>query len=146
MFVSSPFEEFFSSWPSPTLVPWNLSPDGRVQTRPLPVDITESEEGYLLECDVPGSSLNDIWVFVEDDHLVIRAARPKPQVSPAETLHRRERLYADVERTFFLPKDAWASGLCWSVDCGVLSITLPKRTSTAVPTECFAPASSSPNK
>lgn len=118
----------------------------RTALRDLPdavfVDVLESDDAYRIVADLPGATADDVDVAVSAGRLTVEAeptlpadvidsAADEPATSggsgSAYSYARcgRDRRY-DV--TLPLPPDAAAEGASSSLECGVLQVTLPKRT------------------
>jgi HSP20 family protein len=102
-FARTPFaglvEEMFRELPRPVMR--------------TPLDVEETNEAYVIRCDVPGVDPKDIQLEVNNDMLTLKAERKTPHVV--------------TEHSFELPKKVDASRIEAQVELGVLTLTLPKR-------------------
>lgn len=93
------------------------------------VDISEDEQQYVIQADVPGVDPEDIEITMEGDTLRIQGERKEEKnVGEAEQGNRQrvERLYGRFLRTFTLPDTADAENIRARSNQGVLEITIPK--------------------
>lgn len=104
------------------------------------VDISETEDAYLLEADLPGFAENDIDVKVENDVLTVSSSIEKDPEEEAEKEGEngnenektktaylvKERKSRSFSRAFVLPKDVDSDGITAKVKKGILNLVLPK--------------------
>lgn len=92
-----------------------------------PVDIYETQTGFVLMAEVPGVSLADLDLKVVDDTLILKGERRWTRDQHGENIHRLENSYGKFERTFSLSERIDADNISADLDKGVLKVTLPKR-------------------
>jgi len=94
------------------------------------VDISEGENTYVIEAEVPGYSQEEIDVQVEDNVLTISAGDSKEQ-SEAQNEEKeylvRERRNTEFSRSFSLPKDVDVEKIEGSYKNGILRLELAKK-------------------
>jgi len=95
------------------------------RTPSLKTDIRESENGYILECDLPGFAREDIHAEIKNGYLTIRAERSSENEDKNENYVRRERSLGTFSRTFDL-EGIDAEAITASFKNGVLTLELPK--------------------
>lgn len=88
------------------------------------VNIFETQDGYVLEAEVPGVNRTGLDINVEGSVLTIIGRRNASAV-PGELLH-RESAGADYRRVFELDPAIDTARIEAKVDQGVLTIQLPK--------------------
>ncbi|QDU70652.1 Hsp20/alpha crystallin family protein [Mucisphaera calidilacus] len=110
-----------------------------------PVDVSEVDDAYVIEAELPGFTRDQISINLEDNVLTIEADRStgSDQITPAEgegegqteqaqaekpvaTVHMRERRIEQVRRQFRLPRGLDAGRIDASLTDGVLTVRLPK--------------------
>jgi HSP20 family protein len=103
--------------------------------RPLPVNqdrpfiapnvnIVETEEGYVLEAEMPGVSKEGLDINLEVNVLTIAGRR---QADPAAaTLLYRESNPADYRRVFELDPSIETAKISAQIEQGILTLNLPK--------------------
>lgn len=99
---------------------------------PLPLDVTEGEDGVVVTASVPGFKPEDIDVTIEDNVLTINARTESaeetavPNGAGDERFLIRERRSGAFRRSLRLPEFVDSEGADTRYEHGVLSITLPK--------------------
>jgi HSP20 family protein len=88
------------------------------------VNIFETQEGYVLEAEMPGVSKDGLDITVEGTEITITGRR-SPDTVPGEPLF-RERHTADYRRVFELDPAIDTSKVSAKITQGVLTVTLPK--------------------
>jgi len=99
------------------------------------MDFVETDNNYVIHCDMPGYNKDDINLTVDSGVLNIHATKKDLCTNlPANcTYFRRERSWGKVHRSIRLPSDVDTTGsnLICDYTNGVLCITFPKLTSSA---------------
>jgi HSP20 family protein len=90
-----------------------------------PIDIHEGPEGLVLEADLPGVSLNQLSIQLEDNVLSLHAKVNAPAPEDARVLHEEYRP-GDFYRSFILSDEVERSKIAAELKNGVLKLTLPK--------------------
>jgi len=92
------------------------------------LDISENEDGYQIEMDVPGIPKNDIKISLRDNQLTITGERKaeKKEENKDKTYHRIERYFGKFQRTIALPNEVDAEKIKAEYNNGVLKIILPR--------------------
>lgn len=101
---------------------------------PLPsqikIDLKESPEAYTILAEIPGVSKEDIHVNINGNSVTFKAEVRQQDCRKDENMLRNERYFGAVSRSVSLPVDI-DNGLSKAkYENGVLTLTLPKRTST----------------
>lgn len=94
------------------------------------VDIEESQDRIVLRADLPGVSMDQIELKIENDHLTLRGERAFPAGSRREDFHRIERSFGSFFRSFTLPLNVNQAAIQAELKNGVLEVTLPKKSET----------------
>lgn len=102
------------------------SPSNRnIARNTFKVDVSESEDGYLVEADLPGVAKDQIDISLEDDRLAISVDyEDKKEESEKNYIH-RERRHTSMVRGCYL-KNADAGNVSAKLENGVLTIDIPK--------------------
>ncbi len=99
----------------------------RRRARSFPVlNIWEDKDKLYVEAELPGFSMDDLEIFIENNLLTIKGERKAPELEDV-TWHRRECGYGSFSRTFELPDDVDAEKVEASLRNGILLIELPRR-------------------
>jgi len=115
-----------------------LEPVRSLARRSPAVDVSESEDAYKLEAELPGLSEKDVEVRVEGRTLTIESVTEKvtekaeksEKTDEAKAENRylvRERRAAAFNRSFTLPEDADTESISASFSNGVLELDIKKR-------------------
>ncbi|HEY8454742.1 MAG TPA: Hsp20/alpha crystallin family protein [Actinopolymorphaceae bacterium] len=89
-----------------------------------PVDVEETDEGYIVEVDLPGVSKNDVTVDYRDNQLIIRGEIKEREHTGR--LRRRSRRTGSFDYAVTLPGDVDEDKIEASLADGVLTIYAPK--------------------
>ena len=115
------------------------------------VDVVETDDDVVVTADLPGFDAADIDVELHDDALTLAATREAEHDAPTESAapvdvdspdddperadtaepryHRRERRHGSVSRRIPIPAAVEPNETAAAYDAGVLTVTLPKRSS-----------------
>ena len=94
------------------------------------MDVTESEDRYVLSLDVPGMKKEDIKIEMSGNLLTLSGERKRENRSDTEGSARRyERSYGYFQRSFTLPDSVDADHVEAVYEDGVLQVVLPKAAS-----------------
>jgi HSP20 family protein len=96
---------------------WNLS---------VPMDVSESEDAYLLKASLPGIDPNDIDITFRDGILTIKGEVREDQEVDREQYRVRERRWGSFSRSIQLPSAVRADEIEASYQNGVLRLHIPK--------------------
>ncbi len=92
------------------------------------LDITERENDYLVEAELPGIRVEDLEIAFQDGLLTIQGERHPVGGTPGEKVHRAERRYGAFRRSISMPRHVQADKIEASAHDGVLQILVPKVT------------------
>ncbi|MGC8549694.1 MAG: Hsp20/alpha crystallin family protein [Acidobacteriaceae bacterium] len=92
-----------------------------------PVDVYEDDQKIVLKLEVPGMTLEDFDVQIENNTLTVRGERKFEKEEKEENFHRIERRYGSFFRSFSLPNTVNPDKVEANYDAGVLKISLAKR-------------------
>jgi HSP20 family protein len=90
------------------------------------VDVSEFEDRYEVEVEVPGMKKEDIKVSFEDGILRLTGEKKQEEKTDKKNFHRIERSYGSFERAFRIPGEVQADAIKARYDNGVLNISIPK--------------------
>ena len=96
------------------------------------VDVTESENAYMVKADLPGVDKQDIDVKIDGNVISISAkAERNKELKEGERVVRSERYSGMISRSFSLECDIDENAATAQYQDGVLSLMLPKKTTSA---------------
>lgn len=97
------------------------------------VDVSEKDNAYEVKADIPGVKKEDINIRIDGNVVQIDAEvnREKESRDKAGKVLRSERYWGNISRTFSLGQDVDDTKVVAKYADGVLSLELPKKTSSA---------------
>ena len=123
---------FDSFWFAPTAVRrmFNLEP-GRWEETPFgltapAIDVTEEEDCYKIDAELPGMSENNIDITISGDNLILKGEKREEHEEKSKNRYLSERRYGTFERHFTLPDGVDRDNITAGFSKGVLSVVLPK--------------------
>lgn len=90
------------------------------------VDISEDENGFHIDAELPGIAKENIALNIEEDVLTIKAERKLETEAGNKNYHRVERSARSFSRSFNLGEVIDQEGINAEFKNGVLHVTLPK--------------------
>jgi len=112
------------------MLPLTLRPDwtDTVPTRVVApaANLTERDDAFTLELDLPGVTLDDIEVLADTESVTIRGRRAEEKETDRGAMHLSERFTGSFERSFTLPTEINPDAVEARFSKGVLHVTLPK--------------------
>lgn len=95
---------------------------------PVKVDVTEGDNAYKVQAELPGVKKEDINVSIDGNHIAISAEVKKDhEEKNGERVLRSERYYGKFSRSFQLSQDVDESTAQAKYSDGVLQLVLPKK-------------------
>ena len=89
-------------------------------------DITETDDKYVINLDIPGVSKKDVKISYANGELSISGERKHEKEDKDTRYHRVERAYGKFYRSFNLPKEIVEDKIDAQYKDGALMITVPK--------------------
>ncbi len=90
------------------------------------VDIKENDNEYVVKCELPGVSKDDVKITLESNILTIRGEKKQEKDVKDDNFHCVERSYGSFQRLFTLPTTVENDKIDAVYQDGVLTIILPK--------------------
>jgi len=91
------------------------------------LDISEDENNYYVETDLPGFTKEQISIKAEKDVLTISANVEKEEEKNNKKYHKKERITRSCSRSINIPENVDVTNITAKYDNGVLTLTLPKK-------------------
>jgi HSP20 family protein len=98
----------------------------RRHTDSFKIDMTESENNFLVKADIPGVNRSDIKLTFNNGVLKIKAERHNEFENSSNGNYISERTYGSISRSIKIPQNINQNGINAKYRDGVLVITLPK--------------------
>jgi HSP20 family protein len=90
------------------------------------VDISETQDEYLIRASLPGVKKEDAKVTVEDGMLTLSGERQQQEEQKDEKFHKVESFYGCFSRSFALPDVVDEAAIRADSKDGVLTVHVPK--------------------
>lgn len=90
------------------------------------VDLSETDDAYVLRADLPGLSPDDVSIELENRVLTISGERTAEHETEEAGYRRLERSFGSFRRTLTLPAGVDAEAITAAFDNGVLTVRVPK--------------------
>lgn len=121
--IEDHFSRFFAE-PFGAMTDWS---NGSVGWAPA-IDVSENENEYVIDADIPGVSKDDITLEILDNVVTIKGERKseKKEEDKKKGYHRVERSYGSFQRSVQIPGGFKSDAVEAKFDNGVLRVTLPK--------------------
>lgn len=98
----------------------------------MSTDISESENEYRIDMELPGFSKENINAELKDGYMTVTASRTEEKNEENEKTHyiHKERYSGSYSRSFYVGKDVTEEDINAKFADGVLSIIVPKKEKT----------------
>lgn len=103
-----------------------IAGEGQLMRYAPRVNVTETNEAYELECEVPGIDPEEVKVTLSGDTLTIQGEKKREERREGDTWHVTERSYGAFQRSFSFPADVDAESVEATSENGVLKIKVMK--------------------
>src|SRR5919112_2821784 len=101
---------------------------GQGQVAQCRVDVSETENAYVIHAEIPGVKKDDINISIDGDQVAISAeVKNEKDVKDGERVLRSERYYGKVYRAFALGQAVDDTAAAAKYQDGILELTLPKK-------------------
>ncbi len=91
------------------------------------IDVSETDEAYHIDAELPGADEKDIDVTLTDGVLSLKGEKRIETERKQKNALVKERRYGSFFRSFRLPPEADIDGIQARFDKGVLHVTVPKK-------------------
>ncbi len=92
----------------------------------IAIDVSETDEGYLVEASLPGIAVDDLEITLEDGVLTIEGEVETEEESEDVNYHVRERRYGKFGRSVRFPTMVNGDEVEANYKDGILSLNVPK--------------------
>lgn len=99
---------------------------GSVAYATLPLDVSETENEFVVKGSLPGVKPEDVHITVHGDTLTIQGESKSEQEKKGERWHLRERRFGSFQRSLSLSTPVNSDKAQAQFEQGVLTLTLPK--------------------
>jgi HSP20 family protein len=91
-----------------------------------PVDVFQTEDGFIVKAEVAGLDLDDLEVSFEDGRLTIEGTRHEACPKASVICHQMEIPYGHFRRTISVSKEVDGERITADYEAGFLEIHLPR--------------------
>lgn len=103
--------------------------------KPLPpntvmkTDVKETEDGFILDIDLPGYTKDDVKGEIKDGYLTISAFKSSEKEEKDEEgkYIRRERFAGNCSRSFYVGENITEEDIKAKFENGILKVSIPKK-------------------
>jgi HSP20 family protein len=98
------------------------------QALAMPLDVSETEDMFIIDAVVPGVKSDDLDITIQDNVLTITAETRHQEQNTDQKVnfHRVERRYGRASRSISLPTPVKADAIEATLDNGILHLEVPK--------------------
>ena len=102
---------------------------GRHADRVMKTDVTEHEDRYEIDIDLPGFKKDELELSLQNGYLIVTAAKglDKDEKSAEGKLIRQERYAGAMQRSYFVGKELTEEEIKAKFENGVLNLCIPKK-------------------
>lgn len=90
------------------------------------IDVSETDEEFIITAELPGMDKDDIDIDLENNRLTISGERSIQTEEDGKKYHRIETKYGSFERSFQLPENVDEDSISASYENGLLKISIEK--------------------
>lgn len=91
------------------------------------VDISETDQEFLIRATVPAVKKDDVQITVDDGMLTLKGERRQQEEDKSEKFHKVESFYGSFARSFALPGSVDENAIRAESKDGILTIHVPKK-------------------
>jgi len=122
--IENIFAEFFNDFNRPTSS--LLSETMRTSLLPK-LNISETDNKYYIEAELPGVKQNDLELKLDNNILVIKGKTEESKESKERNYFMRERYYGSFQRSLTLPNNINENDITANFKDGILNIEITKK-------------------
>ena len=108
---------------------------GKHAAHVMKTDIRETENGYVVDIDLPGFKKDEINLSLEKGYLTVSAAKglDKDETDKKGRVIRQERYAGSMQRSFFVGSAITEEDIKARFEDGVLALSIPKKQMPKLP-------------
>lgn len=123
------FDDF---WRGGALAPrFGTAFEGKGALQSPKIEVSETENAYRVEAELPGLSEDDVDVHLADGVLTIQGERRQEEEKKEKGVQYTERSYGMFKRTLQVPADVKEDDIRASFENGILHLELPRTAEVA---------------
>jgi HSP20 family protein len=122
--IANIFAEFFNDFNKPSS--FLLSETIKANLLPR-LNISETDNKYFIEAELPGVKQNDLELKLDNNILVIKGKTEESKESKERNYFTRERYYCSFQRSLTLPNNINENDITANFKDGILNIEITKK-------------------
>lgn len=134
IFGESLFDNFMEDFAFPSFRDVDKALYGKNANHMMRTDVKETDNGYVVDIDLPGFKKDEIQMHLEKGYLVVSAAKglDKDEKNDEGKYVRRERYAGSMSRSFYVGDAVTEEDIHPKYENGILTFSLPKKEKQAV--------------
>ncbi len=129
IFGESLFDNFMEDFAFPSFRDVDKALYGKNTNQMMRTDVKETDNGYVVDIDLPGFKKDEIQMHLEKGYLVVSAAKGlnKDEKNDEGKYVRRERYAGSMSRSFYVGDAVTEEDIHPKYENGILTFSLPKK-------------------
>lgn len=128
IFGESLFDDFMDDFMFPSFPDVDKTLYGKHAKNMMKTDVKETDDGYVVDIDLPGFKKDEIKVQLDNGYLTISAAKglDKEEKNKKGKYVRHERYAGGMSRSFYVGENVTKDDIHPKYEDGILSFNVPK--------------------
>lgn len=128
IFRENLFDDLMESFAFPSFPDVDRALYGKNAKNLMKTDVKETQDGYVVDIDLPGFKKDEIQMQLENGYLTVNAAKglDKEEKNEDGRYVRRERYAGSMSRSFYVGENVTENDIHPKYENGILSFSLPK--------------------
>ena len=128
IFRENLFDDLMESFAFPTFPDVDRALYGKNAKKLMKTDVKETQDGYVVDIDLPGFKKEEIQMQLENGYLTVNASKglEKEEKNEDGRYVRRERYAGSMSRSFYVGENVTENDIHPKYENGILTFSLPK--------------------
>ena len=128
IFGENLFDDFMNDFAFPAFPDVEKRLYGKHAKNMMKTDVKETEDGYVVDIDLPGFEKDEIKLALENGYLTVSAEKGLSKEEEGEKKYiRRERYAGSMSRSFYVGEAVTQEDIHAKYEHGVLKLSIPKK-------------------
>ncbi len=134
IFRENLFDDLMEGFAFPTFPDVDRALYGKNAKKLMKTDVKETQDGYVVDIDLPGFKKEEIQMQLENGYLTVNASKglEKEEKNEDGRYVRRERYAGSMSRSFYVGENVTENDIHPKYENGILTFSLPKEEKRAV--------------
>ena len=134
IFRENLFDDLMESFAFPTFPDVDRALYGKNAKKLMKTDVKETQDGYVVDIDLPGFKKEESQMQLENGYLTVNASKglEKEEKNEDGRYVRRERYAGSMSRSFYVGENVTENDIHPKYENGILTFSLPKEEKRAV--------------